>query len=284
MAVDANLAGAASPAFNRVGIFMKQLLAATIAGLFAAHTASAALITDPNDARNWQGATVGTFAQLYYGADNATTRQQVVDNQLLDDGLFDPTGYTLSTMIQNVGGAAAGTSLDTTGTGSYAYSLGGDPLAAGSAIDENWVQTSGTVGNSVWDLGFQATKAAVFNTIDHGPLPLEAIESTVYLSNDKVTWTTAKVERVWLEGFKPNTGILWDGFVYAVGTGTSDTFRYASITWGGPGALQADGDNEINGILGTQADFTAQVPEPSSALMAVLGLCGIAAVARRRAR
>lgn len=263
---------------------MKQLLAATIAGLFVAQTATAALIADPNDARSWQGASVGTFAQLYYGANNATTRQQVVDNQLLDDGLFDPTGYTASTMIQNVGGAGAGTSLDTTGTGSYGYVTGGDPLAAGSAIDENWVQTSGTVGGSVWDLGFQATKAAVFNTIDHGPLPLEAIESTVYLSNDRVTWTAAKVERVWLEGFKSNTGILWDGFAYAVGTGTSDTFRYASITWGGPGALQADGDNEINGILGTKADFTPEVPEPSTALMAVLGLCGIAAAARRRTR
>lgn len=263
---------------------MKQFLAASVAGLFVAQSASAALVTDPNDARSWQGASVGTFAQLYYGSNTAVTRQQVIDNQLLDDGIFDPTGYTPSTMIQNLNGIGSGYSLDTTGTGSYGYAAGGDPLVAGSAVDEKWVQTSGKVGDAIWDLGFQATKAAVFNTIDHGPLPLEAIESTVYLSNDKVNWTTAKVERVWLEGFKSNTGILWDGFVYAVGTGTSDTFRYASITWGGPGALQADGDNEINGILGTQADFTPQVPEPSTALMAALGLCGIATAARRRAR
>lgn len=39
-------------------------------------------------------------------------------------------------------------------------------------------------------------------------------------------------QRVWLEGFMPITGILWDGFTYAVGTPTSDTFRYASIIWG----------------------------------------------------
>ena len=77
------------------------------------------------------------------------------------------------------------------------------------------------------------------------------------------------VERVWLEGFEANTGILWDGYTYAVGTGTTDTFRYASVIWGGPGALIADGDNEINGIMGLKDDFTQDVPEPSA--LALLG-------------
>ena len=98
------------------------------------------------------------------------------------------------------------------------------------------------------------------------------------------TWTQAVVERVWLEGFMPNTGILWDGFVYAVGTGTADTFRYASIIWGGPGALIADGDNEINGIMGLRGDFTPPpaIPEPSTYALMALGLAGLAHVARRR--
>jgi hypothetical protein len=264
--------------------FMKRLfIAATISSLFT-HVATAALVTNPNDARTWQGASVGTFAQLYFGANTAVNRQLVIDKQLLDDGIFDPTGYTASIMISNVNGIGSGTSLDTTGTGSFGYTTGGSGIAAGSAIDQNWVQTSGTVGDAVWDLGFQASKAAVFNTIDHGPLPQEAIESTVYLSNDRITWTAAQVERVWLEGFQSNTGILWDGFVYAVGTGTTDTFRYASIIWGGPGALLADGDNEINGILGTKADFTSNVPEPSSMGLALAGglICWVGATARRR--
>jgi len=93
-------------------------------------------------------------------------------------------------------------------------------------------------------------------------MPLEAIESTVYLSNDLVTWTAAVVQRVWLEGFMPNLGIQWDGFVYAVGTGTSATFRYASIIHGGPGALQSDGDNEINGIMGARATSSRRFPNP----------------------
>ena len=103
------------------------------------------------------------------------------------------------------------------------------------------MQTSGVIGETVWDLGFQASKAAVFNTIDHGPIPQEAIESTVYLSNDQINWIQAVTERVWLEGFVANTDVLWDGFTYAVGTGTGQTFRYASIIHGGPGALISDG-------------------------------------------
>ena len=267
---------------------MKRHFVAAAAALTLVQAASAALVTNPNDARTWQGANVGTFAQLYYGSNTATTRQLVVDNQLLDDAIFNTAGYVGATMIQATGAQSTGTSTDTTGTGSYGYVAPcngcGGALAAGSGIDEHWIQTDNVIGHSIWDLGFQATKAAVFNTIDHGPLPLEAIESTVYLSNDKVTWTQAVVERVWLEGFKANTGILWDGFAYAVGTGSANTFRYASIIWGGPGALQADGDNEINGIMGLRGDFTppSPAPEPSTYAMMLAGIAALAVVARRR--
>ena len=268
---------------------MRRLSLATLAGLALASTAQAALVTDPNDARNWQGATVGTFAQLYYGANNATNRAQVVSNQLLDDGLFSSAGYLAGTLIHSVGqysGQGGGTSLDTTGTGDFGYTCCSvNKFVAANAIDQHWIQTSGVIGETVWDLGFQATKAAVFNTIDHGPLPQEAIESTVYLSNDMITWTLALTERVWLEGFMPNTGIKWDGFTYAVGTGTAATFRYASIIHGGPGALISDGDNEINGIMGLRGDFTPPptgVPEPTTSLLMLAGLGAIGAAARRR--
>ena len=123
---------------------------------------------------------------------------------------------------------------------------------------------------------------AIFNTIDHGPLPQEAIESTVYLSNDLTTWTQAVVERVWMEGFQPLLGIEWDGFVYAVGTGTSDTFRYASIIHGGPGALINDGDDEINGVLALGDDFIPVIPAPGAALLAMLGLPMVHWIKRRQ--
>ena len=276
---------------------MRHIALATIAGLCLAQSAQAALVTNPDDLRLWQGANVGTFATLYYGSNTATTRQQVVTNQLLDDGLFNATGYLAGTLIHSVGqysGQGGGTSTDLTGTGDYGYGCCGAAatrFTAANAIDNQWMQTSGVLGETVWDLGFQATKAAVFNTIDHGPLPQEAIESTVYLSNggagDPTTWSwvQAVTERVWLEGFMTNTGILWDGFTYAVGTATGATFRYASIRHGGPGALISDGDNEINGIMGLQGDFTPPVPgipEPSTYALMLLGLGALAAVARRR--
>src|SRR4030095_11241572 len=176
---------------------MKKLLALAAVALLTAQGAVAALITDPNDPRTFQGATVGTFAQLYYGSNTLATRQLVVDNQLLDDGLFSTAGFIPGTLITSIGqysGQGGGTSLDSTGTGSYGYTCCGAASTrfdAANAIDNQWMQTSGVVGETVWDLGFQATKAAIFNTIDHGPLPQEAIESTVYLSNDLITWTPA---------------------------------------------------------------------------------------------
>lgn len=275
-------------------------VAALIAGLVLAQTASAALVTNPNDARSWQSATIGTFAQLYYGADNATTRGQVVTNQLLDDGYFNAAGYTGATLIRYNGNNPAttpysyGISLDQPNVnnggvdGSYAYGWGGGGAGGASVgangIDQFWIQTDNRVGNTVFDMGFGASKAAIFNSIDHPPLPWEAIESSVYLSNDQVNWTLAVTERVWLEGFYSDTSVVWDGFAYVVGTGTSATFRYASIIWGGPGALQADGDNEINGVLALRGDFTPTqaVPEPETYAMLLAGLGLLGFTARRR--
>lgn len=260
--------------------------------------AQATLITDPNDARTWQGANVGTFAQLYYGGNTSTDRQNVVDDQLLDDGNFDPTGYTQGTLIKYNGVdvlasptfGSYGTSLDQPNSsdgndGFFNYSFSGTGAAVGgNSVDQHWIQTDGTIGNTIWDLGFQATKAAVFNTIDHDPLPQEAIESTVYLSNDKTTWIQAVTERVWLEGIYADHSVVWDGFVYAVGTGTNDTFRYASVIWGGPGALQADGDNEINGVMGLRGNFTGNgptIPEPGVWSLMGIGLAGLLTAKRK---
>ena len=80
-----------------------------------------------------------------------------------------------------------------------------------------------------------------------------------------------------------NTGILWDGFVYAVGTAGGGTFRYASIIHGGPGALINDGDDEINGVMGLDPNFNP-VPAPGAAFLAMIGFGMIGRVRRRLGR
>lgn len=246
--------------------------------------ASAALITNPDDSRSWQGATVGTFAQLYYGVDNAANRQLIVDNQLLDDSIFSSKGFSAATLLSG-GGGCLGISNPVDGN-PYNYSCSAVSVAdAANSIDNQWFQSNDRAGQTVFDLGFLATKVAVFAAVDHGPLPQETIESTVYLSNDKVTWVQAVVQRVWLQGYladgAPNAWDgYWDGFTYAVGlSDPTQTFRYASIIHGGPSALRNDGDDEINGLLGLRGDFTPEppneTPEPASILLAGLGLLGL---------
>ncbi len=262
---------------KKLTIMKKPLMTTAWAVVILPLAAQASLLTDPDDPRTWQGASVGTFAALYYGSNTLANRQLVIDNGLLDDGFFDATGFAAANHISGGGGCVGKSTDDGTGPDPYAYFCGAtDTDTAADTIDDLWFQTQNPVGTTVFDLGFAATKAAVFPTIDHGPIPQEAIESTVYLSNDMLLWVEAEVQRVWLEGFHTNLAILWDGFTYAVAPPGGGTFRYASIIHGGPGALIDDGDDEINGLMGLRGDFTPPpaVPEPSTILLLGTGLMG----------
>jgi hypothetical protein len=110
-------------------------------------------------------------------------------------------------------------------------------------------------------LGGQANQVAVFAIADHEPLPQEAIEHTVYLSNNpnatvvgsdgNTQWVLATLKKVYLEGWRSDW--ITDGFTAVWQLPNGQAFRYAKVTAGGPTALQSDGDDEIDAVMGLNA-------------------------------
>lgn len=256
-------------------------VSALFAGLTLSGIAASAPLTDPNDPRSWQGATVETFRALY----GYPTRQAVIDDQLLDDGVF-PTCINLATfpgpgaapcgafqacmnhatLITNpINAPVQGCSGYSYDPGSWGYTCGNADFATyaarGSCLDMWWLQDGGVndiPGGNVWDLGGPSNQVAVFPIIDHGPLPHEAIEYTVYLSNNPAAtsagvdgnthWVMANIDRVYLEGW--HNGWIADGFTTVWRLPGGQTFRYVNVVSGGPTALISDGDDEIDTVLG----------------------------------
>ncbi len=251
---------------------------AAVATTTIAASALAVPLTNARDPRNWQGATVTTFKNLYGFANN----QAVIDAQLLDDGVF-PTCMNLAAFPGPTGspcgahtacmnkatyiGTVQGCSGYSYQASSWAYTCGDASLAAysarGNCLDMWWLQDTGNNDHApnntnIWDLGGPSNQVAVFPIIDHGPMPQEAIEYTVYLSNNPaansigtdgdVHWVKAEIEKVYLEGWI-NTWIA-DGFTTVWRLPGGQTFRYVIVPAGGPSALIQDGDQEIDTVMG----------------------------------
>lgn len=230
------------------------------------------------------GATVNTFVGL--GINPNTT--------CIENGLWtDPNGFNLGSYVK--GGSGLGAGIDNTVLGSYG-SYGGTLAQAANGRDHAWVQDTspnanpkGTVGSApstgiIWDLGGQANQLAVFVFVDHGPVPGEVLENTVWLSNDAnatdADWTQATLAHVYGDGWVTGP-VISDGFVAVYQLANQATFRFASVTWGGPGAIVRDGDNEIDAVGGLNVQGGGlQVPEPTS--LSLVGLALAAAGLRRR--
>lgn len=71
-----------------------------------------------------------------------------------------------------------------------------------TALAKPWLGT-------IWNLGSQANQPVVFPNVDHSPLPQEAAEYTVYLTNtlgstNLADWNLALLDQVYLQGFEPD--------------------------------------------------------------------------------
>ena len=275
-------------------LFASATRVAAIACSLSGQALAAPCLTNPTDVVGNPifGATVQTFIDL--GINPATT---CIENAVWSN----PSGFSLGSYIK--GAEAMGGTPNPAALGFNGANLGS--LAANAnGLDFFWVQDNGnpisfgpgvTGGRPqegiVWDLGGPANQAVVFVQVDHGPVPQEVLENTAWLSNDPSAldagWTQALLDHVYAGGWSPDPHIA-DGFVAVYRLPSSATFRFVSVTHGGPGAIHRDGDNEIDAVGGLTAAGCgvgdpgctpgAAAPEPGVLTLLALGLigCGLA--------
>ena len=251
---------------------------------------------DPDYSTAFQGASAATFATLGFTIGTGPTDLKV------STGTFtDPTGFIFGT-VHTQNGTASGNTFDKIG---YGYTVFGAPTnASGNARDYDWLQNTGTNGTSntaldtpwngtIWDLGGQANQAVVFPIVDHGPLPQEAAEYTVYLTNNPTStnladWNLALLDQVYLQGWESDITSLSDGFTTVWKLPGNATFRYVSVQGIGSQALQPiyGNEDEIDAVGGLTASGlgvgVSQVPEPATLALMGLGAAGLGFARRRK--
>jgi hypothetical protein len=275
-----------------------------ILGLFAATlglapAAHAVLVndstTDPNRLVTFQGASAMTFAGLGFSIGTSASDLKVYTNTFVD-----PSGLTFGQIVAGLD-HAAGSGITSNPLNAPGYTSDGSTVVSrGNARDYGWIQNAGTnpgflAANdepwlgTIWDLGGQANQAVVFPIIDHDPLPQEAIEYTVYLTNNPTSnalsdWTKAVLDSVYLEGWQADSIGTADGFTTVWKLPGNATFRYVSVQGVGSGALQptTGNEDEIDAVAGlTVQGESLSVPTPAASL---LGLAGFGLLALRRNR
>jgi hypothetical protein len=274
-------------------LVVPALVAASMVGLSATPSMAGPCLTAPaaTVGNPIFGANVGTFIGL--GIDPNVT--------CIENGLWtDPSGFALGSYVKN-GSGGFGYGYDPTVLG--AYNGAGSASGNANGRDFYWIQNTaadafgGFLGTNhgsapsngiVWDLGGQANQVAVFVFVDHGPVPLEVLENTAWLSNNPnapdAGWTQASLVHVYGDGWSPDPNVA-DGFVAVYQLPSAATFRYVSVTWGGPGAIQQDGDNEIDAVGGLNfqgGGLNNTVPEPGTLSLLAVAVGGLGALRRRK--
>ena len=175
------------------------------------------------------------------------------------------------------------------------YYLGAAGHGDGSRVCDGEQSQFDPAAGAIFDLGGEGNRVVVFPFTDHGPLPCESWEYSVWLSDDPMAtqvaspsapdsrrWNPAVLTTVFLEGWIPDspapaneTAALspdlgnptqHDGIVQVFALPCGLTFRYASIVAGNNGNPTAacqfwSFDAELDAVAGLNEDNTAICPD-----------------------
>ena len=166
-------------------------------------------------------------------------------------GLLDVSEHRCGTLVR--GADANGRQLSPT---NFDYTIPSNlGNGAANAIDHHWVQDEGGSGLAdalVYDLDEPTLLVDLFPSIDHGPVPGEALESTVYgfdrLTDPPADWETGDISLLFDQGWSD-----WISDDFVARWNFSQPHRYVAVRWGGPKAVLSDGDNEIDAVCAPAA-------------------------------
>jgi RHS repeat-associated protein/uncharacterized repeat protein (TIGR01451 family) len=163
-------------------------------------------------------------------------------------GFVDPSTYRCGKLLSGGDGFGVQTNPVT-----YDYYMHGADNTNFEAIDHRWVQDVTGSPPLITDYEtFKTDTVLLVASIDHGPIPEEAIESTVYGSDDPnlplAQWEPGNIDTVFDNG--PTNWVSDD---YSTLWKFSRPYRYVATAAGGPKALWADGDNEVDAVCALPA-------------------------------
>jgi N-acetylneuraminic acid mutarotase len=171
----------------------------------------------------------------------------------------------------------------------YSYGMP-SPLGiagAAGAIDFHWVHD--TDGDFiVWDMGAPVSVVDVFPSIDHGPVPGEALEWTVWGSNNlalpEASWAVGDITTIFDSGWDA----AWIADDWVSRWEFPAPYRYVGVHSGGPKALLQSSDAEIDAVCAplsvgglpcvnpvpSPAGWTARAPVPNGLEGAAASIIG----------